>query len=382
VSAPRSRVVWSDRFLDYDFGPHHPFTELSRGLAARLLELATRDSAPHAIDWLRSVPVAGRPTLELFHRPEYLDFVESAGELAKQVLLDTGDTPSFPGCYEASARLVEGAVQAFDYTMEHRRPAYHPAGGLHHAHTNRASGFCIFNDVAVAVAHGVSKGLRVAYVDIDAHHGDGVMYGFYDSGKVLDVDFHQDGRTIFPGTGFPYEVGRADGAGLKANVPLPPGAGDEALVPIFRRIVPPLLRKFQPDVIVLQHGVDGHYRDEIARLQYSPAAYAEVDRIVLSLSQELTHGRLLVTGGGGYRAESVGRVLARTGLILTGLDVPEDSAVLPQEWRKEFHSTFGRMAPATWGDTVELEPSPWVPDDESKLVRVLESQLGERFPAP
>jgi len=382
VSAPRSRVVWSDRFLDYDFGPHHPFTELSRGLAARLLELATRDSAPHAIDWLRSVPVAGRPTLELFHRPEYLDFVESAGELAKQVLLDTGDTPSFPGCYEASARLVEGAVQAFDYTMEHRRPAYHPAGGLHHAHTNRASGFCIFNDVAVAVAHGVSKGLRVAYVDIDAHHGDGVMYGFYDSGKVLDVDFHQDGRTIFPGTGFPYEVGRADGAGLKANVPLPPGAGDEALVPIFRRIVPPLLRKFQPDVIVLQHGVDGHYRDEIARLQYSPAAYAEVDRIVLSLSQELTHGRLLVTGGGGYRAESVGRVLARTGLILTGLDVPEDSAVLPQEWRKEFHSTFGRMAPATWGDAVELEPSPWVPDDESKLVRVLESQLGERFPAP
>ena len=382
MSAPRSRVVWSDRFLDYDFGPHHPFTELSRGLAARLLELATRDSAPHAIDWLRSVPVAGRPTLELFHRPEYLDFVESAGELAKQVLLDTGDTPSFPGCYEASARLVEGAVQAFDYTMEHRRPAYHPAGGLHHAHTNRASGFCIFNDVAVAVAHGVSKGLRVAYVDIDAHHGDGVMYGFYDSGKVLDVDFHQDGRTIFPGTGFPYEVGRADGAGLKANVPLPPGAGDEALVPIFRRIVPPLLRKFQPDVIVLQHGVDGHYRDEIARLQYSPAAYAEVDRIVLSLSQELTHGRLLVTGGGGYRAESVGRVLARTGLILTGLDVPEDSAVLPQEWRKEFHSTFGRMAPATWGDAVELEPSPWVPDDESKLVRVLESQLGERFPAP
>ncbi|HYB77336.1 MAG TPA: hypothetical protein VEE83_01475, partial [Thermoplasmata archaeon] len=139
---------------------------------------------------------------------------------------------------------------------------------------------------------------------------------------------------------------------------------------------------FQPDVIVLQHGVDGHYRDEIARLQYSPAAYAEVDRIVLSLSQELTHGRLLVTGGGGYRAESVGRVLARTGLILTSLDVPEDSAVLPQEWRKEFHSTFGRMAPATWGDAVELEPSPWVPDDESKLVRVLESQLGERFPAP
>jgi acetoin utilization protein AcuC len=382
VTVPRSRVVWSDRFLDYDFGPHHPFSEVSRGLAARLLDLATRDSAPDRIEWSRSVPVAGRATLELFHRPEYLDFVENAGELAKQVLLDTGDTPSFPGCYEASARLVEGAVQAFDYTVELRRPAYHPAGGLHHAHTNRASGFCIFNDAAVAIAHGVKRGLRIAYIDIDAHHGDGVMYGFYDSGKVLDIDFHQDGRTIFPGTGFPHEVGRGDGAGLKANLPLPPGAGDEALVPLFRRVVPPLVRSFLPDVIVLQHGVDGHYGDEIAHLQFSPAGYAEVDRVVLALAHELTHDRLLVTGGGGYRAESVGRVLARTGLLLAGLDLPDDAAVLPQEWRKEFHRAFGREAPATWGEVPDLDPSPWIPDDESKLVRTLESQLGARFPAP
>jgi acetoin utilization protein AcuC len=382
MATPNAHVVWTERFLDYDFGPHHPFTERSRGLAARLLESVTSDAHPHALDWSRSVPVASRPTLESFHQSGYLDFVESASGLAKEILLDTGDTPSFPGCYEASARIVEGALQALDHTLEHRRPAFHPGGGLHHAHPDRASGFCIFNDVAIAVARGVSKGLRVAYIDIDAHHGDGVMYGFYESGKVLDIDFHQDGRTIFPGTGFPHEIGRKDGAGLKANLPLPPGAGDEALVPLFRRVVPPLLRRFRPEVIVLQHGVDGHYWDEIAHLQYSPAAYAEIDRAVLALSRELTGGRLLVTGGGGYRAESVSRVLARTGLILGGLPEPEGDLALPPTWRNEFSASFRREAPTHWVDRDELDPSPWTEANETSLIRELENRLGEKFPSP
>jgi len=382
LTTARAHVVWSERFLDYDFGPHHPFTESSRGLASQLLEAAASSAPAGSLGWTRSVKVADRPTLETFHRAEYLDFVESASGLAKQLLLDTGDTPSFPGCYEASARLVQGAIEALENTLEHGRPAFHPAGGLHHAHPQRASGFCIFNDVAIAVAHALQKGHRVAYIDIDAHHGDGVMYGFYDSGRVLDIDFHQDGRTLFPGTGFPHEVGRGDGAGLKANLPFPPGAGDEALLPTFRRVVPTLLRQFRPDVIVLQHSVDGHFGDEIAHLQYSPKAYAEVDRVVLALARELTHGRLLVTGGGGYRAESVSRVLARTGLILAGLPEPPEHAPLPSAWRKEFHTTFGREAPATWGDAVELDPSPWTDADEQNLVAQLESKLGEKLSVP
>jgi len=373
-------VVWSERFFDYDFGPFHPFTERSRGLGARLLELATRDAPPNTLDWSRTVRVADRQTLESFHREGYLEFVEGASGLAKQVLLDTGDTPSFPGCYEASARIVQGAVEAFDDAYEHHRVAFHPAGGLHHAHPDRASGFCIFNDVAVAVARGVTRGHRVAYIDIDAHHGDGVMYGFYDSGKVLDIDFHQDGRTLFPGTGFPHEAGRGDGAGLKANLPLPPGAGDEALLPMFHRVVPPLLREFRPDIIVLQHGVDGHYGDEIAQLQYSPAAYVDVDRTVLALARELTQGRLLVTGGGGYRAESVSRVLGRVGMLMAGLPDPGDATSLPAEWRKEFMAAFDREAPRTWGDAAELDPSPWTPTDEKKLIGELEAKLGERLP--
>jgi len=382
MSSAQCHVVWSDRFLDYDFGPHHPFTERSRGLAVRLLESTLADAPAGSVGWTRSGKVAERSTLETFHREGYLEFVESASGLAKEVLLDTGDTPSFPGCYEASARLVQGALDALDYTLEHGRPAFHPGGGLHHAHPDQASGFCIFNDVAIAVAHGIRKGHRVAYVDIDAHHGDGVMYGFYDSGKVLDIDFHQDGRTLFPGTGFPHEAGRGDGAGLKANIPFPPGAGDEALIPTFRRVVPTMLRHFRPDVIILQHGVDGHYGDEIAHLQYSPKAYAEVDRLVLALAHELTHDRLVITGGGGYRAESVSRVLARAGVILAGLPEPSNSAPLPAAWREEFAASFGREAPTTWGERWEFDPSPWTEVDEKNLVRQLEASLGEKLPSP
>ncbi|HXQ78782.1 MAG: acetoin utilization protein AcuC [Thermoplasmata archaeon] len=382
MTTARAHAFWSDRFLDYDFGPFHPFSERSRGLATRLLQAAVSTAHSGSLAWTHSVEVASRSTLESFHRAEYVDFVQTASGLDRQVLLDAGDTPSFGGCFEAAARLVQGAVDALDFTIEHRRPAFHPGGGLHHAHPGRASGFCIFNDVAVAVARGLRHRHRVAYVDIDAHHGDGVMYGFYESGRVLDIDFHQDGRTLFPGTGFPHEVGREDGAGLKANIPLPPGAGDEALLPIFRRVVPPLLRWFRPNVIVLQHGVDGHFGDELARLQYSPAAYAEIDRTILSLAEELTDGRLLVTGGGGYRPESVSRVLARTGLILAGVPVPAGRAALPAAWQKEFHDTFGIDAPKTWEDSPALDPSPWTVEDERSLIGQLEAKLGERFPAP
>jgi len=215
MPSSRAHVVWTDRFFDYDFGPYHPFSERSRGLAAHLLESVTSASHPGVLGWSHTVEVASRPTLESFHQADYLEFVKQASGISREVSLDGGDTPAFRGCYDAAARIVQGAVDALDYTLEHRRPAFHPGGGLHHAHPDRASGFCIFNDVAIAVGRAVRSGHRVAYIDIDAHHGDGVMYGFYESGKVLDIDFHQDGRTLFPGTGFPHEVGRGDAPASK-----------------------------------------------------------------------------------------------------------------------------------------------------------------------
>ncbi len=334
------------------------------------------------IHWIDRIEPAPPEVLASFHHPEYLRSVEVASGQDDPILLDRGDTPSFPGCYEAAARIAAGADRAYSLVSERGRPAFHPAGGLHHAHPDRASGFCIFNDLAIVIARAIREHRRVAYIDIDAHHGDGVMYGFYRSGQVLDIDFHQDGRTLFPGTGFPHESGRGDGGGLKVNVPLPPGAGDEALRPLFRRIVPPLVRAYRPDLIILQHGVDGHANDALAQLQYTPSAYSEIDRTVLALAQEVAHGRLLVTGGGGYRAASVSRVLARAGAIFAGIGPPDDASPTPTDWRHEFEETFGEPAPRIWAEPVPADPSPWGAEDESRLVKELETRLGQRFPGP
>ncbi len=374
-------VVWDERFREYRLGPDHPFTEESRALAVRLFAALVPRGDPGA-DWIDAVDPAPVERLETFHRREYIEFVEAASAAPEPTLLDAGDTPGFPGCFPAAARLVAGAERALERTLEERRPAFHPAGGLHHAHPDRASGFCIFNDVAIAIGRAVQDGRRVAYIDIDAHHGDGVMYGFYDSGRVLDIDFHQDGRTLFPGTGFPNETGRGDGAGLKVNLALPPGAGDDALVPLFRTVVPPLLRTFRPDLIVLQHGVDGHVGDALAQLQYTPAGYAEVDRIVLDLAREVAGGHLLVTGGGGYRAANVSRVLAQAAMVFAGRGNPRADDPLPATWREEFRSMVHETAPRRWGEGPIPTRSGWSTETRAKLLAVLEEELGQRFPAP
>ncbi|MGI0130013.1 MAG: acetoin utilization protein AcuC [Thermoplasmata archaeon] len=380
VSTPSLSVVWDERFESYDFGVGHPFSERSRGLAVDLLASVgdARRSGP--LEWIRRVGPASPEVLESFHRPKYVEFVRQVSGTKTPTPLDAGDTPSFPGCFEEAARIVEGAQLAIGRTMETSCPAFHPAGGLHHAHPERASGFCIFNDVAIAVARLANRGRRVAYVDIDAHHGDGVMYGFYDSGRVLDIDFHQDGRTLFPGTGALSETGRGDGAGLKVNVPLPPLCGDEALLPLFRRLVPTLLRSFRPEVIVLQHGVDGHAGDALTQLQYTPAAYAEVDSTILGLAKELSGGRLMVTGGGGYRAATVSRVLARTGLLLARLPSPPAGQALPETWRARYHGSMGEGAPSTWEDPGRPTGSPWQVEHATKLIGALETALGRGFP--
>jgi len=381
-TGPAALVVWDPEFRAYDFGPEHPFTERSRELAVRLFERSLDGRERSQIAWVRSVDPATAATLRIFHEERYLEFVRRVGDSGETVFLDRGDTPGFPGCYDAAARIVEGAVRAAEWTWEHRCPAFHPAGGLHHARADRASGFCVLNDLAVAISRLVSAGRRIAYLDIDAHHGDGVMYGFYRSGRVLDIDFHQDGRTLFPGTGFPNESGGGDGAGLKVNVPLPPGAGDEALLPLFRRLVRPLLESFRPEMIVLQHGVDAHAGDPLAQLQYTPAAYEEIDRTVVRLSRELCDGRLLVTGGGGYRMESVARVLARTGRIVSGLTAPGADDAVPVAWREEFFEEAGYPAPERWAETERVLPTAWGLSDEERLIEELEERLGTRFRRP
>jgi acetoin utilization protein AcuC len=377
-------VVWDDRFLDYDFGGGHPFTEASRGLAVELLELAGFFDRPERRR-MDAVAAASRSTVERFHTASYLDRLHRVSGGVRRTLLDAGDTPGFPGCWEASARIVAGTVAgAAEVLSAPGRHALQPAGGLHHAHPGSASGFCILNDVAVTLrdAFDARAIRRAAYIDIDAHHGDGVMYGFYDDGRLLDIDVHQDGRTLFPGTGDVAETGRGDGAGLKVNVPLPPGAGDEELLRLFYALVPELLRAHRPELIVLQHGLDGHLGDPLAQLQYTPRAYVAVLERLHLLAHEVCDGRLLVTGGGGYRPESVSRGLARIPYVLAGGAPPAPSTALPPAWLGRFEARLGVPPPSTWGEGPAPRPGASAERTSSAILDALESYLGRRFERP
>ncbi len=379
-------LVWDEGFLEYDFGPSHPFTERSRALAVELLEASGRPPEPHALHHIRSVLPASRKTLERFHSPDYLERLEEVSFAPDGRFLDRGDTPAFPGCFAASAHVVGGTLRALGQVLEgHTRHAANLAGGLHHASPGGASGFCILNDAAVAIREALEthRLQRVAYIDIDAHHGDGVMYGLYEDGRVLDIDFHQDGRTLFPGTGFVQETGRADGAGLKVNLPLPPGAGDEALIPLFARVVPPLLRTFRPELIVLQNGVDGHAGDPLAHLQYTMEGYHFIVRRLHELAHELSGGRLLQLGGGGYLAENVARVLASTTASLAGWELPKDpDTPLAESWRASFERRTGYPSPRLWGEGPPLNRSPWTHSRQESLVEEIQRALGVSLPAP
>ena len=388
MARPALALVWDDRFTSYDFGPDHPFTERSRGLAVRLAEEFYRAQAPQQPGGLVRIPSvesATRAQILQFHEEPYIHLVERLSAERFPGPLDAGDTPAFPGCFQAAALIVGGGLEALNHVENSKAVrSFHPAGGLHHAHPDRASGFCIFNDLAVLLTRWISPKAgrkRVAYVDIDAHHGDGVMYGFYESSRVLDIDFHQDGRTLFPGTGFPTETGRKDGVGFKVNLPLPPFSGDEAFLPLFHRVVPPMIRSFRPELIVLQNGVDAHAGDRLAQLQLTRRSYDFALKTVMDLADELCDGRLLVTGGGGYAAASVSRTLARTALALAGASPPADADPLPVGWRREFKEAMKEPAPLDWLENDQLVRSPWNEDRAEALVSELERSLGVRLPS-
>lgn len=381
----RSTLVWDDRFLAYDFGAGHPFTERSRRLAVALLDAWRGDpDRPLALERVEAVEPASEERLTRFHSADYLDLVRELGADGRRRPLDLGDTPSFPGCYEAAARVAGGTLRALEVAREgHGGRAFQPGGGLHHAHPERASGFCIVNDVAVAIAEAFTTGVRrAAYVDIDVHHGDGVMYGFYRDGRLLDIDVHETGRTLFPGTGDPIETGAGDGTGLKVNLALPPGAGDAAFRRLYDRVVPTMLSEHRPELILLQCGTDGHRGDALGHLEYTTATYAHVATTLAALASELS-AALVVTGGGGYDASNVARSLAVVGAVLAGdASEPEARERLPAAWRAEFRRVTSQVAPERLSDAAPpgatTSPRPW----EQELVAKLEGGLGRRFPAP
>jgi len=340
--SPRLAYIYSDDFLKYDFGPGHALKPIRLKLTYEL----SRAKDLFDDQKITVIPprVASEEEIRLFHSEEYVNFVKKLSKVGHG-LLDYGDTPAFKGVYEASATATGASLDAVDAVMGGQADhGMNISGGLHHAHEDRASGFCVFNDPAVAIAHLKKKYHleRILYLDIDAHHGDGVMFGFYTDPGVLDIDFHEDGRYLFPGSGFTFETGEKVGEGFKVNFPLPPQTGDEPYLTGFREIVPRLARAYKPEFIMVQCGADSHMGDLLAHLLLTTRTYEEIITTMHKLAHEICSGRIVALGGGGYNPASVARCWTVVAAALGEVDLTDN---VPAEWKRLLRQTTGMGPP-------------------------------------
>jgi len=350
------QLFWDEAETAYDFGPGHPMDPTRLALTMRLVESFGLPKAPGVT--VRSAPPAGDSTLRLVHTAEYIDAVKrAAADPTGTDLrhgLGTDDNWAFPALHTASALIAGQSVAAAEAVWRGDVPhAVNFAGGLHHAMAAKASGFCIYNDPALAIARLLELGAeRVAYVDVDVHHGDGVQQAFWNDPRVLTISIHETPAVLFPQTGWSTETGGPDAPGTAANLPLPAGTGDAGWLRAFHAFVPELLAAFRPQVVVSQHGADTHVEDPLAHLAVSLDAQRLVAEAVHRLAHEHAEGRWVATGGGGYAVvEVVPR--AWTHLVATAAGQPVDPATeTPEEWRAEVYRRTRRPAPQRMTDGV------------------------------
>lgn len=301
-------LVDSPELATYGFPGGHPF-----GPDRYTAFIAELERSPVVAGIARfTAEPADRATLESFHAPSYVDFVREASDRGTG-LLDQGDTPAYPGVFEAASTVVGGTVALLDKIMAgDAKRGFIPIGGLHHARRDGAAGFCVFNDCGVAIELAKQRyGLtRIAYVDIDAHHGDGVFYAFEDDPAVIFADTHEDGRYLYPGTGRADETGTGAAAGTKLNIPLPPGTGDAGFFEAFAAIEV-FLESFVPELILLQCGADSVAGDPITHLEFSVEAHAAATTRLCALAERTAGGRLIAMGGGGYNRNNLARCWTR-----------------------------------------------------------------------
>jgi acetoin utilization protein AcuC len=328
-------LVYSEELNDYDLGRNHPLKPArvtnSVGLMRAYGLLGEGGASVVEPD-----DVADEDLLRV-HAPEYLEAVQAASRdphgFRPAMGIGTGDNPASPGMYEVSRLICGGAIRGLDDVIEGRfARTFNIAGGLHHAHRSRAAGFCVLNDPAVAIARALDRrpSLKVTYIDIDAHHGDGVEEAFWEESRVLTVSLHQSGRTLFPGTGRTDDIGAGDGLGYAANLPMPPLSTDDCYVLAVDDFVAPLVSSFSPDVIVLQAGADAHHADPLTVLGMTLGGYLRLTGSIRDLAEDICDGRLAACGGGGYAFSTV-VPLAWTILMANLLDtrLPEE---IPDSW--------------------------------------------------
>jgi acetoin utilization protein AcuC len=357
------RIAWDDALTSYDFGHDHPLAPVRVELTMALARQFGLLDAPQVS--LEPVRTADDELLELVHAPEYVRAVKNVAHTgyAQRLRygLGTDDNPVFPGMHEASALVVGAGVAAASAVWSGQAAhAANMAGGLHHAMRAHASGFCLYNDVAIAIAHLLDQGAqRVAYVDIDAHHGDGVQAAFYDDPRVLTISLHEHPSTLFPGTGLPDEIGGPKAEGMSVNVALPAGTRDAAWLRAFDAIVPALLQAFAPQILVTQHGCDSHAFDPLAHLMLTVDGQRAAAQALHRLAHEHANGRWVLFGGGGYSVvEVVPRIWTHVLAEAAHHPIPPHTE-LPAAWRALAVERTGRTAPPTMSDGQEPAPVPW-----------------------
>ncbi|NUP73580.1 MAG: acetoin utilization protein AcuC, partial [Sinomonas sp.] len=339
-----TQVAWGRALLGYDFGNRHPMHPSRLDMTARLCEELGLFAQPRLA--VVEPHVASDDELAAVHTRDYIEVVRRVSEDPSwpepERGIGTDDDPAFAGMHEASARIAGGSLEAADAVLAGRvQHAVNFAGGMHHAAAGRASGFCIYNDAALAIQRLLDGGLeRVAYIDTDAHHGDGTQSIFWNEPRVLTISLHESGLTLFPGTGFAGETGGPDAPGSAVNVALPARTADGGWLRAFHAVVPPLVEAFRPDAIVSQHGCDSHALDPLANLRTSIDAQREAALSVSRLAARFCGDRWIATGGGGY---DVLRVVPRAWTHLVAVAAGHPIALradVPAAWRDYVAATY------------------------------------------
>lgn len=340
-------VIYHPAYRQYAFGDGHPFHPLRVDMTLDLLR-----ELGHEVKFLEPEP-ARRSEILRVHDDYYVRRVEELSEGkavpdSAEYGLGTPDNPVFPAMDEAARRLAGGTLLGARLLCESgERRVLQLGGGLHHAHRNFASGFCIYNDLAIAIDHLLRHGLWVIYLDLDVHHGDGVQHILNDDKRVMTISLHESGRFLFPGSGEVHELGSGLGRGLKLNIPLAPFTDGASYLEVFDQVVSPAIRRFHPGAMVVQAGADAHYDDPLADLMLTTRDYEAIFRRVLALADAEASGRVLFTLGGGYSLRAAPRIWAILYLVLHDLPLP---AEIPSAWCERWCEHLDRRPPRSLHD--------------------------------
>jgi acetoin utilization protein AcuC len=334
-------LIFTEDYQKYNFGKSHPLRPLRLELTYSLMEKL--NLLEHERLTIMKPRLASQEELESTHSSEYVEIIKKLGDNPEDKRiqpylfgLGPGDNPIFKGMYEASSLICGASIIAAEKVWKDPETSisFNPAGGLHHAMKAKASGFCIFNDIGVAINHlkKLQKDIRIVYLDIDCHHGDGVQWLFYDDPNVLTISYHQDGRFLFPGTGSINETGEGEGKGFSINFPLIPGTNNKFFLNLFRKTAPKIIEAYAPDILITQLGVDTYFADPLTQMGFSLSVYRDIAQTIKTSAREFCQNKWLALGGGGYLMSVVPR--AWTIFLAKMLEI-ELKNELPDDWINE-----------------------------------------------